>query len=393
MQNKDQKSWESIVSIDKKIRMKSENDSQTCRQTAFLIPYVICSVLVGLPCLYLELFIGQLTQSGPSKAFWYYMPALQGVGWAMSILGLLTGIYYNVVVAWCLRYIFDVITLQSSKWTSCDNYWNSKTCQSAAESVSNVEDNATFAAQEFFRHRLLNISTAKEETGAFNWEIFVALLTAWTITCLSLIRGVSIIGKISFLTATMPYLIIGNDCRGVIFIQVVMFIRGVTMDGAKIGIDYYLLKPDMSKVFYLKTWLEAAKQLCFSLGIGFGGLLALASFNKKDHNCFRDAVIVAMCDSLMSIIGGVAVFSTLGSLSKTSGKPIDVLFKYDAAFVIPYVVCSVLVGLPCLYLEFLIGQLTQSGPSKAFRCIMPAMQGLISEHACKSLAASGVPMK
>ncbi|PIO61329.1 Sodium:neurotransmitter symporter family protein, partial [Teladorsagia circumcincta] len=229
--------------------MKSENDSQNCRQTAFLIPYVICSVLVGLPCLYLELFIGQLTQSGPSKAFWYFMPALQGVGWAMSILGLLTGIYYNVVVAWCLRYIFDVITLQSSKWTSCDNYWNSKTCQSAAESVNNVEDNSTFAAQEFFRHRLLNISTAKEETGSFNWEIFAALLTAWTITCLSLIRGVSIIGKISFLTATMPYLIIGNDCEG--------------------------------------TWLEAAKQLCFSLGIGFGGLLALASFNEKDHNCFR----------------------------------------------------------------------------------------------------------
>ncbi|KAK6022844.1 hypothetical protein OSTOST_11441, partial [Ostertagia ostertagi] len=71
----------------------------------------------------------------------------------MSVLGLLTGIYYNVVVAWCLRYIFDVITLQSSKWTSCDNYWNSRNCQSATESVANAEDNApTFAAQEFFRY-------------------------------------------------------------------------------------------------------------------------------------------------------------------------------------------------------------------------------------------------
>ncbi|KAK6022843.1 hypothetical protein OSTOST_11440, partial [Ostertagia ostertagi] len=47
-------------------------------KTAFLIPYVICSVLVGLPCLYLELFIGQFTQSGPSRAFWYFMPTLQG---------------------------------------------------------------------------------------------------------------------------------------------------------------------------------------------------------------------------------------------------------------------------------------------------------------------------
>uniref|UniRef100_A0A912LYW6 Sodium:neurotransmitter symporter domain containing protein n=1 Tax=Haemonchus contortus TaxID=6289 RepID=A0A912LYW6_HAECO len=286
---------------------------------AFLIPYVTCSVLVGLPCLYLEFFIGQSTQSGPSKAFWYFMPALQGIGWAMSILSLLTGIYYNLVVAWCLRYIFDVITFQSSKWTSCDNYWNSETCQSINGSVSAVGDNTTFAAQEFFRYRLFKMSATPDQFGMFNWEMFVALLIAWIITCLSIVRGVSVIGKISFLTATLPYVII-----------VIMFIRGVTMDGAKIGIDYYLLKPDMSKVFRLKTWLEAAKQLCFSLSIGFGGLLALASFNKKDHNCFRDAIVVTICDSLMSIIGGLPFFRLSGHLSKSSGKPIDVLFKYDA---------------------------------------------------------------
>ncbi|KAK6022847.1 hypothetical protein OSTOST_11444, partial [Ostertagia ostertagi] len=71
---------------------------------AFVVPYVICSAIVGLPCLYLEFLIGQLTQCGPSKAFRYIMPAdycrpWQGVGWAMSLTSLITGIYYNVVVA------------------------------------------------------------------------------------------------------------------------------------------------------------------------------------------------------------------------------------------------------------------------------------------------------
>ncbi|VDO60927.1 unnamed protein product [Haemonchus placei] len=51
-------------------------------------------------------------------------------------------------------------------------------------------------------------------------------------------------------------------------------------------------------------------------------------------------------------------------------------------FVIPYVICSALVGLPCLYLEFLIGQLTQSGPSKAFRYFMPALQGEKHSELC-----------
>ncbi|KAK6058845.1 Sodium:neurotransmitter symporter family protein [Cooperia oncophora] len=223
-----------------------------------------------------------------------------GVGWAMSLISLLTGVYYNVVVAVCLRYIFDVITLQSSKWTSCDNYWNSDS-----------------------RFRLLKISASISEVGTFNWEIFIALVTG-------LGYNVPVVDQRSFcyrkdLISNCHFALCHN--RG--GFSVIMLIRGVTMDGAKTGIDYYLLKPDMNKVFRLKTWLEAAKQLCFSLGIGFGGLLALASFNKKDHNCFRDAIVVTICDCLMSIIGGVAVFSTLGALSKSSGKPIDVLFKYD----------------------------------------------------------------
>ncbi|KAK6043320.1 hypothetical protein COOONC_19175 [Cooperia oncophora] len=66
-----------------------------------------------------------------------------------------------------------------------------------------------------------------------------------------------------------------------------MLVRGATMDGAKAGIDYLLLNPDTSKLWVLKTWVEAVKQLCFSLSIGFGGLLALSSYNKKGHNCFR----------------------------------------------------------------------------------------------------------
>ncbi|VDO41881.1 unnamed protein product [Haemonchus placei] len=332
---------------------------------AFLIPYLTCSVLVGLPCLYLEFFIGQSTQSGPSKAFWYCMPALQGVGWTMSLLSLLTGCYYNLVVAWCLRYIFDVITFQSSKWTTCNNYWNSDSefCQHSIQSLIQTVPFINLSMDRIhsdkpitgspgpetenshFRHRLFNMSATMDQYGMFNWEMFVALLIAWIITCLSIIKGVSVIGKISFLTATLPYVII-----------VIMFIRGVTMDGAKTGIDYYLLKPDMSAGLYE----DLPPFLHFSLEIGFGGLLALASYNKKDHNCFRDAIIVILCDSLMSIIGGVAVFSTLGSLSKSTGKPIDVLFSYDAISTMPV---PELFAFLFFFMLFLLGISSQFGES------------------------------
>ncbi|KAK6022845.1 hypothetical protein OSTOST_11442 [Ostertagia ostertagi] len=77
-----------------------------------------------------------------------------------------------------------------------------------------------------------------------------------------------------------------------------MLIRGVTMDGARIGIDYYLLRPDMSKVFRLKTWLEAAKQLCFSLGIGFG----CASPRCLPSNCKKEPITVFVVPPLLNIL-------------------------------------------------------------------------------------------
>jgi hypothetical protein len=53
-----------------------------------------------------------------------------------------------------------------------------------------------------------------------------------------LVKGVEVMGKIAWFTGTVPYLII-----------VVLFVRGVTLDGARVGLDYYLLKPRLSVIF------------------------------------------------------------------------------------------------------------------------------------------------
>ena len=59
----------------------------------------------------------------------------------------------------------------------------------------------------------------------------------------------------------------------------------------------------------------------YSLGIAFGGVSTIGSYNKFKNNCFRDALIVVILDSLTSIIAGIVVFSYLGFLAKELEVP------------------------------------------------------------------------
>ena len=129
------------------------------------------------------------------------------------------------------------------------------------------------------------------------------------------------------MTATLPYLII-----------VILFVRGVTLPGAWDGVKFFL-KPNFSSLASGKVWSAALQQLAFSLTIGSGALITMSSYNKFGNNCFKvtrplflilllqDALIVVAGDTLMSMIGGVAIFSVLGYLKLRTGKEIDELVE------------------------------------------------------------------
>lgn len=91
--------------------------------------------------LYLELTLGQFTRVGPAVAYGRIRPIIQGssattfanachapstlgIGWAMVCMSLLVSIYYNMVVAWTLIYLFKIVTGSSSQWASCTNDYN-----------------------------------------------------------------------------------------------------------------------------------------------------------------------------------------------------------------------------------------------------------------------------
>lgn len=61
-----------------------------------------------------------------------------------------------------------------------------------------------------------------------------------------------------------------------------------------------------------KAWISAATQIFFSLGLGFGSLIAFASYNESSNNCERHAVIVSLINSTTSIFSSIVTFAIYG---------------------------------------------------------------------------------
>ena len=67
---------------------------------------------------------------------------------------------------------------------------------------------STFAADEYFHTSVLGLSDGLHDVGGIQWPMFGALLVAWVVVFAVLIKGVKSLGKFSYVTSTMPYLVL-----------------------------------------------------------------------------------------------------------------------------------------------------------------------------------------
>ncbi|XP_066907731.1 sodium- and chloride-dependent taurine transporter-like, partial [Halyomorpha halys] len=102
----------------------------------------------------------------------------------------------------------------------------------------------------------------------------------------------------------------------------VLLIRGVTLDGAIEGIEFYL-KPNFSKLFESQVWIDAGTQIFFSYAIALGCMTALGSYNKFNNDFIKDCLFISIINSCTSIYSGIAVFSVLGFMAKEQNVSIE----------------------------------------------------------------------
>uniref|UniRef100_H2YE64 Transporter n=1 Tax=Ciona savignyi TaxID=51511 RepID=H2YE64_CIOSA len=265
--------------------------AQTYGGGAFLIPYILMLVFEGVPLFLLELAVGQRLRQGSIGAWTKFHPYLGGIGIGSMVVSFMVGLYYNTIIAWCFWYICNSFTdpLPYAKCPLTDN------------NTAYVEECQNSGVTDYFWYRdTLNISPSIDDTGGIVWWVLICLILAWTLIWVTMIKGIESSGKAMYVTATFPYLVL-----------FIFLVRGLTLRGSGEGVTF-LFTPDIQVLSNPQVWLDAATQIFFSLGLGFGGVIAFASYNPKKQNCQRDALIIALTNSFTSIFASIVIFAILG---------------------------------------------------------------------------------
>jgi len=255
---------------------------------AFFIPYFVALLTAGIPLLILEFSIGQMMQGSAPKALKKLNKNFEWVGWFALLVASVISVYYAVIMAYSWNYLVDSFSL-AMPWSA---------------GGEGTEDG-------YFYGRFLELSAAPGEWWRIRWPIVLGLAATWISVFLIIYKGVHRVGKIVLITVPLPWIIL---C--------VLALRGLTLEGASAGVEYYL-RPDFEKLKDPATWLAAYAQIFFSLTIGFGVMIAYASYRPRKSDVTNNAFIVSFANCMTSFIAGFAVFSVLGFLAFKKGVPVE----------------------------------------------------------------------
>ncbi|MDD4426228.1 MAG: sodium-dependent transporter [Mariniphaga sp.] len=229
---------------------------------AFLLIYLGFILIIGIPVMLSEFIIGRSAHRNVFGSFrklapgkpWYII-GLMGVVAAFMILS-----FYTAVAGWTLEYLYQSIT-------------------NGFEGLTSAE------LQEMY------YSFIGSPVRPLLWFFVFMGLTGYIIMA-GVQKGIEKYSKI-----LMPLLVV---------LLIILVIRSLTLPGAAGGVQF-LFKPDFSKIT-TKTILEALGQAFFSLSIGMGTLITYGSYIQKKDRLESTAVSVAVADTLVAVLAGLAIF-------------------------------------------------------------------------------------
>ena len=229
---------------------------------AFVLIYLLCIVMIGVPIMISEIIIGRRAGNSPINAM--KRTALDSnssslwrlVGWSGITAGVLILSFYSVIAGICLNYIFIAASPSSV--------------------LSSSEQFGIVIASPF---------------NLLFWHTVFMLLT-FLIVSAGVKNGIGRMVKI-----LMPML-------GFLLIFMVIY---AMFNGAFVKTLEFLFAPDFSNVT-AETFLSAMGQAFFSLSLGMGSIMDYGAYMPKDHKVVPTSFTVASLDTLVAMMAGLAIF-------------------------------------------------------------------------------------
>lgn len=241
---------------------------------AFLIIYIGCILLLGIPVLLAEFTVGRHTHKNSVGAYRSLSKRWAFLGYNSAISSLLILGFYFVVSGWTLEYFMTSVSGSIAEYTS---------------SAVNAERFTAFTT---------------DPVRPIIYTVIFALLTH-VIIAIGVQKGIERSSKMM-----MPVLFV---------MLIILAVRGVTMPNDLEGLRF-LFAPDFSKV-NAQTFLDAMGQAFFSLSIGLGCMVTYSSYFNDKTNLQNTAYNVVTLDTLVAILAGMVIFPVVFSvgIEPTSG--------------------------------------------------------------------------
>jgi len=242
---------------------------------AFVLVYLACIVVIGIPIMIGEIMIGRRGRSSPANTMRFLAAEANTTkAWTMlgatgALAGLLILSFYSVAAGWAMAYVFSGFQ------------------ETSAQAVSgNFEEFLADPVSLIFWHSLFIVITV----------IIVA-------------RGI-LKGLEAWINTLMPMLFLIIILLCIYAMQTGAFMEGLV----------YLFKPDFTKI-NSDVLLAALGQAFFTLSLGMGAIMAYGAYMPANQNILKTAFVVAALDTGVALLAGIAIFPIVfaNGLAPTEG--------------------------------------------------------------------------
>ena len=233
----------------------------------FVLIYLACLVLLGIPVMTMEFAVGRASQKSPAKMYQQIEP--EGTKWhihgGFAVVGsYLLMMFYSMVAGWLIKYCFDSI-------------------RGLFEGLDKVGIENVFG-------------TMLGEPGTMIAYTFAVIVIGFLVCSIGLQKGLEKVTKVMMIA--------------LLIIMIALAINSFTMEGGRAGLEFYLL-PDIERFKTIgagRVIVSAMNQAFFTLSLGIGSMAIFGSYLGKDRALMGESVNVAVLDTFVAITSGLIIF-------------------------------------------------------------------------------------